>query len=171
MAHRGIRDTAISAAIYTSTPAAPEAAPRPRAGITRLGTPPGRDGGSMPAPSRIRPTSGPDLATRIPSTPLSTPTPRTTPSPRPAPAAPATSGSFMTEATPRPEPIRPRPTTPSPYSSAPTGDARPTPYPAPESRADNASNANADRLRRRFQEQADTARRRREADRTGGGDQ
>lgn len=180
LAHRGIRDTAISAAIYTSTPAAPEAAPGPRAGITRLGTSPGGDGGSMPAPSRIRPTSGPDLATRIPSTPLSTPTPRSTSTPRPAPAAPATSGSFMTEATPRPEPIRPRPPAtppsrptsgPSPYAPASTGGAASAPYLAPESRADDAGSENADRLRRRFQEQADAARRRREADRTDGGDQ
>lgn len=169
-AHRGIRDTALSPAIHTSTPAAPETAPRPRAGITRLDTPPDGDSGSMPAPSRIRPTSGPDLATRIPSTPLSTPTPRSTSTRRPAPADPTT-GSFMTKATPRPEPIRPRPTTPSPYTPAPAGDARPTPYPAPESRADSASAANAERLRRRFQEQADAARRRREADRTDGGDQ
>ncbi|MEV6574867.1 hypothetical protein [Streptomyces sp. NPDC051577] len=171
LAHRGIRDTAISAAIYTSTPTAPEAAPRPRAGITRLATPPGGASGSMPAPSRIRPTSRPDLATRIPSTPLSTPIPRSTSAPRPATAAPATPGSFQTEATPRPEPIRPRPATPSPYTPAPTGDARPTPHPAPESQADNTGSENADRLRRRFQEQADAARRRREADRTDGGDQ
>ncbi|KOU47017.1 hypothetical protein ADK55_20510, partial [Streptomyces sp. WM4235] len=75
-AHRGIRDTAISAAIYTSTPTAPEAASRPRAGISRLDTSHGGDGASMPAPSGIRPTSGPDLATRIPSTPLSEVTPR-----------------------------------------------------------------------------------------------
>ncbi|MFF3431437.1 hypothetical protein [Streptomyces sp. NPDC002602] len=152
-AHRSIRDTAISAAIYTSTPTTPEAAPRPRAGISRLTTS-GGDGGSMPVPSGIRPTSGPDLATRIPSTPLS-------------------------EVTPRPEPIRPRRTTPpnpppsgaAPYASAAdTRGARSTPYPAPGSRADDASTANAERLRRRFQEQADAARRRREADRTDGGE-
>ncbi|MGW6971681.1 hypothetical protein [Streptomyces sp. NPDC054952] len=153
-AHRGIRDTAISAAIYTSTPTAPEAAPRPRAGISRLDTSHGGDGASMPTHSGIRPTSGPDLATRIPSTPLS-------------------------EVTPRPEPSRPRRTTPpnppssgaAPYTpAADTRGARPAPYPAPGSRVDNGSAANAERLRRRFEEQADAARRRREADRTDGGE-
>ncbi|WP_234349943.1 hypothetical protein, partial [Streptomyces sp. WM4235] len=70
----------------------------------------------------------------------------------------------------------PPPTPPSsgaaPYTpAADTRGARSTPYPAPGSRAaDTASTANAERLRRRFEEQADAARRRREADRTNSGE-
>ncbi|MBT2612736.1 hypothetical protein J7I97_32080 [Streptomyces sp. ISL-87] len=159
-AGRAVRDTAISAAIYAAPLAGSGAGPGPRASISRQDTP-AWTGENTPATSTVRPTRRVDLTTDS----AQPPTPRPDPiRPRPVRPAPRTApGPSHPLADPNPTSAQPTPPRPNPIRPRPVSN--PTPNTPSRSRQpdDAAAAANAERLRRRFDERVAERRRREEA--------